>query len=307
MLATIPGYWPVGESVFVWERGLQRNDRCGCGTRFRDCDFWKQVGDAGFGGWGQVDVHEAVRLRATVGRHRNLDRISGLRGPGKLGAAITAYTELTGRLYQAVLEVSGASVVVDSSKLVSYALTLRDIPGFDMRLLHLIRRSHGVAHSWSKKVRKPGVGDGSGFMSVHSLSWAVGLWIADNLLYDALGRRMSRATRVRYEELMANPRQQLLRVLADLGLPAPGPGFDFLADGFAALPATHAISGNPMRFQRGNVTLRVDDEWRTGMSRARRIAISAATWPLLRHYGYAPAVRGQPGGTPAEPKRRTGP
>lgn len=296
MLAGIPGFWSVGELVFIWERGLKRNDRCGCGARFRDCVFWSQVGDAGFGGWGQVDVDKAAWLRATVDRHRNLDRISGLRGRGRLEAAMTAYGDLTGRLYQAVREVSGASVIVDSSKSVGYALLLRDLPSFELDLIHLVRHSHGVAYSWSKRVRKPGVGDGNGFMSVHARSWAVGLWIADNLLCDAAARRMPRATRVRYEDLVADPRAELSRILGDLDLPAADRTLSFLGDASAELPASHAIAGNPMRFQQGHVVLRVDNEWRTSMSRPHRAVISAATWPLLKHYGYstAPGAHPQP-------------
>jgi hypothetical protein len=286
MLAGFGGYCPVGELVFVWERCVRRNDRCGCGERFAGCPFWDQVGKSAFGGWDQVDADQAIAWRTTIDRHRNLDRIAGLRGPGGLGPAIAGYAALTDRLYQAVREVSGASVIVDSSKHVGYALVLRTLPSVDLRLLHLVRRSHGVAYSWSKRVRKPGVGDGRQYMSVHSPTWAVSLWIADNLLYDALGRRIPRTARVRYEDLVADPRAELARITGELELPAAGATPAFLAGQAAELPASHAISGNPMRFTSGNVELRADDEWRTAMSRPLRATITAATWPLLLRYGY---------------------
>lgn len=286
LLSVNPGYCAVGEFVFVWERGLQRNDKCGCGERFLDCKFWSRVGDAAFGGWSQVDIQEAARLRALIDRHRNLDRMAGLRPRGDLAGAVEAYADLTGRLYRAVAEVSGASVIVDSSKHIGYALMLRDIPGLDLRLVHLVRRSHGVVHSWSRKVRKPGVGDGSTYMSVHSPSWAVGLWVADNLLYELLARRTQWSTLVRYEGLIADVPGELERVQREIGLPRADQAFG-AADGAATvLPVTHALSGNPMRFQQGDISLRVDDEWRTSMSRPSRMLVSAATWPLLRRYGY---------------------
>ena len=293
MLACLPGYWSVGEAEFIWQRGLQRNDRCGCGARFRECAFWTQVGEIGFGGWDQFDVDEAVRLRTVVDRHRNIPQLAGLRGGAQLAAAAGEYAELTDRLYQAVREASGASVIVDSSKNISYALMLRKLPSFDLRLVHLVRRSHGVAYSWSKRVRKPAVGDGSEFMSVHTPSWAIGLWLADNLLYDALGRRLPRATRVRYEDLVADPRAELASVVSELDLPAANLALGFLSDSAVELPASHGLSGNPMRAQRGQVVLRTDDEWRTAMSRPRQAAISAATWPLLLRYGYPIAPRAQ--------------
>ena len=286
MLASIPGYFSVGELAFVWERSVLRNDLCGCGLRFSDCPFWTAVGEAAFGGWHQVDAKYAARLHTSIDRHRNLDRISGLRGPGKLGSAISAYQELTDRLYRGVREVSGASVIIDASKQVGYALLLRDVPSVELRLLHLVRRSHGVAYSWSRQVRKPDVGDGNGFMSVHSPWWTVSLWVTDNLLYDAIAQRLPRATLVRYEDVVANPRAQLAQIVRELELPAADLTLSHLGDGAADLPASHALSGNPMRFRPGRVVLRADEEWRTGMSRPRQAMISAATWPLLLRYGY---------------------
>lgn len=294
LLTRIPGYCCVGELVFIWERGLRRNDRCGCGARFHDCPFWTDVGNVGFGGWSQVDADQAARLRATVDRHRNLDRLAGLRRPGRLEPAMTAYVALTDRLYQAVRTVSGASAIVDSSKHASYALLLRGLPDFGFRLIHLVRRSHGVAHSWTRRVRKPGVGDGSSFMSVYPPYRTVGLWIADNLLYDVLGRQLPRATRIRYEDVVADPGTTLRRLIDELDLPAADQALGFLDALPAEPPVSHAFSGNPMRLQPGALAplaLRADDEWRTAMSWPCRAMISAATWPLLKHYGY-PVISG---------------
>ena len=293
MLASIPGYCSVGELAFIWERSVLRNDRCGCGVRFHDCTFWKEVGEAAFGGWSQVDAADAARLHVTIDRHRHLDRISGLRGRGPLGPAIDAHQRLTDRLYQAVRDVSGAAVLIDASKQVGYALLLRDMPSVDLRLLHLVRRSHGVAYSWSRQVRKPDVGNGEGLMSVHSPWWTISLWITDNLLYDAVARRTPLATLVRYEDVVAAPRAQLTQIVRELELPAADLTLSHVGDSSADLPASHALSGNPMRFQPGRVVLRADEQWRTGMTRRHQAAISAATWPLLRRYGYPIAAAAQ--------------
>lgn len=294
LLARDPSYCAVGELVFIWDRGLQRNDLCGCGERFRDCKFWDRVGEAAFGGWDRVDIDEAARLRAVIDRHRNLDRVIGLRPPGTLAPAMEAYEALTTRLYQAVREVSGAAAIVDSSKQIAYAFMLRGAPGIDLRLIHLVRRVHGVVHSWSRQVLKPSVGDGSTYMSVHSASWAVGLWVADNLLYDLLARRTPQSTLARYEDLLADLPGELSRILDELGMPT-GAGMPGAVGATTEMPESHALSGNPMRFRQGGVSLRVDDEWRSSMARQRRMMVSAATWPLLRHYGYPMSSGKRPG------------
>jgi hypothetical protein len=291
ILACVPGFCSVGEMVFIWERGLRRNDRCGCGERFLECPFWTEVGIRAFGGWDQVDSGEAIALRRAVDRHRHLPRLAAHgHHHGSLGSAISQYRSLTGRLYQGVRDVSGADVIVDSSKHVGYALVLRDTPGVDLRLIHMIRRSHGVAYSWTKRVVKPGVGDGE-YMSVHGTSWTIGLWLTDNLLFDLASRGMTGSARLKYESLVADPVSQVRRVLTDLGLGASDLSLSFLSDSAAALPASHALSGNPMRFQRGQIALRADEDWREAMSRPRKVVISLATWPLLRRYGYSLSTR----------------
>ncbi len=276
--------------MFIWERGLRRNDRCGCGERFGDCPFWTEVGIKAFGGWDQVDIGEAIALRRAVDRHRHLLRLASHGERGALGSAISSYRSLTERLYQGVRDVSGADVIVDSSKHVGYALLLRDTPGVDLRLIHMIRRSHGVAYSWTKRVVKPGVGDGE-YMSVHGTPWTIGLWLTDNLLFDVVSRQLAASARIRYESLVADPVSEVRRVAGELGLGASDLSLNFLSDSAAVLPVSHALSGNPMRFQSGQIALRADEQWRDAMSGPRKAVISLATWPLLRRYGYPLSTR----------------
>ncbi len=290
LIGEAPGYWPAGELMFIWERGLIRGDRCGCGARFRECPFWSDVGGAAFGGWDRVDADRAARLRRATIRHRNLARLATGRH-GALAGPLAEYRDLTARLYRAIGEVSGAPVIVDSSKDVAYAVLLRSLEGLDVRLIHLVRRSHGVVHSWSRQIRQPGIGDGAGYMSVHPPWWSVGLWLADNMLYDLLRGRVPHAARLRYEDLVADPPRELERVLGDLGLPSDGAASACSGEGAARLQARHALSGNPMRYQSGSIALRLDETWRTAMTRRRRAAVSAATWPMLWRYGYLPAPR----------------
>ncbi len=48
----------------------------------------------------------------------------------------------------------------------------------------------------------------------------------------------------------------------------------------------HSVGGNPVRFKRGGITLRVDDEWKTQMPFSHKLIVTAITLPLLIAYGY---------------------
>src|SRR6266516_4189116 len=155
MLGQVPGFASLGEVREIWQSGLAEGRSCGCGADFRDCPFWSEVGVRAFGGWARIDLDEALDL------WRRFDRpwaipilLAGRVGPSR--GRLRRYVGLLDRLYGAIGEVSGAAVLVDSSKLPSHALLVRLAPAVDLRLIHLVRDSRGVAYSWNKKVLDPG-------------------------------------------------------------------------------------------------------------------------------------------------------
>src|SRR6266536_3190279 len=89
--------------------------------------------------------------------------------------------------------------------------------------------------------------------------------------------------RLRYEELTADPRGSVARILALLGRPAANPVRE---DGTVEVGENHTVTGNPDRFRRGTVALREDRAWRQGLPRPQRLAVTVLALPLLARYGY---------------------
>jgi hypothetical protein len=291
ILGCVPGCVPVGEVVFLWERGLRDNELCGCGVRFRQCPFWTRVGEEAFGGWEALDVDQVLALRHRVDRHRYLAAllVPGL-WPG-FHRELRRYADLLERLYLAIGRVSGAEVVVDSSKEPSYAYLLRHVQGVRLRVVHLVRRSHGVAFSASKKVARPEAVGAKAYMATRSPTGTALEWLVDNTVLDLLPVVGTAALRLRYESLVSSPREQVAAILGHAGRPATGPALDRIDHGSVELTADHTVSGNPLRFQNGRLELRVDEAWRRGMARRHRLAVTAITWPLLFRYGYRRSER----------------
>jgi UDP-N-acetylglucosamine transferase subunit ALG13 len=154
MLNEIPGVSAVGESVHLWQRGLRDDERCGCGEPFSRCPHWQAVGEAAFGGWDQLDVDHVLAVKAAVDRTRYVPRLAGPAASAKHARALDEYCDLYRRLYRGVAAVTGDSVLVDASKHASLAYALRRAADLDLRVLHMVRDSRGVAHSWSKQVRR---------------------------------------------------------------------------------------------------------------------------------------------------------
>ena len=153
-LGQIPGFVNVGELSQVWYRGLRENERCGCGQPFYSCEFWRAVGDEAFGGWDNVDVDKMVGFipylkRQRYAPHYALAAKTGVR-TRKMNTLLEECGPVLERLYRAIQRVSGAGVIVDSSKRFSYAVLLSLLPFADLRVVHLVRDSRAVAYSWAR-------------------------------------------------------------------------------------------------------------------------------------------------------------
>jgi hypothetical protein len=286
ILGQLPGFCSAGEVVFLWQRGLIDRQLCGCGVPVPECEFWSRVGKTAFGGWDQVDAHEMLALQHRVDRNRYIPAMVAPRLRPQAQADFERYTDVLSRLYRAIGEVAGARVVIDASKHASTAFLLRKVPGIDLRVVHLVRDSRGVAYSWTKEVKKPEVTGDDAFMPQYSPSSSGRQWVAYNLLFDALGV-IDKTLILRYEALMAEPRASLERILEAASEPVTAESFAFLGDGWVDLGCDHTVAGNPMRFHQGRLDLRLDQAWTTRLPERDRKVVTAITWPLQLRYGYS--------------------
>ena len=288
ILAQIPGFVAVGELHHLWGRGLAGNLLCGCGTPFRDCPFWAEVGREAFGGWDALDPREMVLLAASVIRRRHLLPLLAPRARPGFSERTAAYGEYMRRLYAAIRAVSDCRIVVDSSKGAPAALLSVRIPNLDLRMVHLIRDSRGVAFSWlRRRVVRPEVTSDVAYMPTFNPLHSGVDWLVANVGLE-LGSAFlgMRQIRVRYEALCASPRREMERILAFSGVGPAEVDLSFLEEGAIAAGANHSVSGNPVRFQKGRIPLRVDEEWRAKMGRRDRASVLLVTWPLHLAYGY---------------------
>jgi len=257
-------YCAAGELTYIWERGLEQDQLCGCGLRFGECDFWQTVVRRAFG---QLDAARVAHYRALRNRcmaYASLPRMvwPGLRTPqrrrelAEYGAALTS-------LYAAISEISGSPVVIDSSKYPSEACLLSELPGIEFALVHLVRDSRGVVFSWQRRKERPEIHWTTAYMPRYSTLQAAAGWVVFNLLFDRLCRKTQRAVRVRYEDFVRDPATTVRNVREAVG--QGGTDTPFLDGAHAILQTDHTVSGNPFRFKSGEVELRADQEWVRGM------------------------------------------
>jgi hypothetical protein len=286
MLDQVPGVASVGELTEIWDSGLVRDERCGCGQRFSTCEFWTRVGEVAFGGWDRVDAQGLLAMHDSIARNRHVPLL--LTGPLPRSARTTAdrYANAVSRLYDGAAAASGASLIVDASKWPSHALILRRIPGLDLRLAHLVRDPRGVAHSWTRRTERPqAIARGEGAeMRRYRPSVAALHWTTINLGLDIVASLGVPRCVVRYDDLIASPRGSLRGILRHAGREPEQGSLDFIEHGAVRLAPGHGIAGNPLRFKHGELHLRPDDRWTREMPARARLAVDSVTLPLSLVY-----------------------
>jgi hypothetical protein len=284
VLGEVPGICPLGEVVHLWRWDLCDDERCGCGRRFSACEFWRKVGDRAFGGWHNIDPVRVLALRDAVERSRHIPRLAGRRLADPHGELVAEYASYYARVYRAAAQVGGAQVVIDSSKHASLAYCLRWSDQIDLRVIHMVRDSRGVAYSWARTLDATPAAPGEE-PSRYQPGRSAMLWNAHNAAFGLLRRRGVPVRRVRYEQLLAEPAATVRAIAEFAGLDDAGP-LDFLTGDAVRLRSRHAAGGNPIRFATGELPLGRDDGWRASLPSGPRRIVGALTAPLLTAYGY---------------------
>jgi hypothetical protein len=268
----------VGELRYVWEAGVLGNETCGCGLPFRDCSFWRAVGDAAFGGWQNVPANELATASTTAFTPiAGVRALAAERGARNSSAALSFLTPYTTPLYRAILRVADARLVLDSTKNPSYFLGLTRMGFAQLRLIHLVRDSRAVAYSWRQRTPRPEVSGQPAIMTQYGYLHSSVRWWISNLMVERARRHADAYLLVRYEDFVTDLNAELERVSAFLGCEPP----QYAQPGLAQ----HTLRGNPAKFQ-SDRAVRLDTRWVRSMPNIAKLAVTASTWPLLRHYGY---------------------
>jgi hypothetical protein len=279
VLGELDGFFCGGEIRFLWDPVVVRRSLCGCGSVVFECPVWSQVLDR----LSDVDLDEVVRWQHAIVKEHNTVRLLRHRR-GRAWRALESYAAVMRRLYDELADVTGARVIVDTSKRPSYAAFLGTLDAFDPFYVHLVHEPHASAHSWRSRNYASARGDRQ--VRRRTALGATIRWDLLNLGSEAVLRRAgpARSLRVRYEDFVESPAATVERtreLVGETGGPSP-----FVDERTVTLGVNHTIAGNPSRFSTGTLVLEDRSEWRVAQSRADRLITTVVASPFLRRYGY---------------------
>jgi hypothetical protein len=266
VLGEVDGVFAAGELANLW-KVVSGPDVCTCGCVLTECDVWRRVLETLF--TGPEEAMERLRPQPSWMDARRLPRL--LWDEWRTEARLTSYRSMLGDLCRAIGDVTGARVIVETSKHPGFGRVLAGVPGTDPYVVHLVRDPRATAYSWLRKnVSGPGrIG----------ATWTIWHWTIPRLWRE----RRDRYFALRYEDFVSSPRRAVAEILALVGEQGDLP---FVDEHTVRLGPQHVPNGNPNRFRRGMVEVKADEGWRSLISRRQMLATTALTWPLLHRWGY---------------------
>jgi len=286
ILNEFEGCFHTGEVIRIWE-AIADGTMTGSGKPIRESDIWRPVIEQAFGNIDVLDVESRIQRLATVRTRRQPLLWFKPTHRYLLNAQTTQFMQDLEKLYTSIRDVTGAKIIVDSSKNPIYAYLLSRIPSIDLRVIHVVRDPRGAAYSALRaKPRK----DNSSmdhlpkYSSTHSaLVWMVWNFTVQTALKENAGAYKL----LHYEDFAESPKSAVKDMLDFAEVGADKLDDIFVSDDELQLSPNHTVTGNPNRFNSGIVKIKVDQRWKTEMSSLQKFWTTLLTLPLLMRMNYS--------------------
>lgn len=301
LLARHPQICTVGE-MQAGSLGELGSYRCACGVPIRQCGFWQAL-SAHMGRRGvpfelaspstdvrAIDSEYVRRLLRPLCRSGPLEvaRGAALALSARWRQGLPRVQAANAALAASLVELTGRSVVVDSSKIGIRLKYLLRNQALDVKVIRLVRDGRAVALTYMDPAeyadaRSPVLrGGGSGAMRAGErlpAALAAREWRRSNEEAEHLLRGLppDRWIEVRYEALCKETASTVAATLAFLGL-EPGAPMQEPPEGL------HVV-GNGMRLD-WNAEVRLDERWRAALGPSERRTFDAVAGDVNRRYGY---------------------
>jgi len=281
LLGTHPDICTVGE-IKATRMGDVSKYQCSCGTPILRCEFWKRVRDGmSLRGLDFDIAHPRMDVRSVgnayarwltrpLCRGRTVEFLRDLllwMSPS-WRAAYATLQQRNLALLDTLCEVSGKSVIVDSSKSALRLKYLLRLPRTDVRVIRLIRDGRGVTLSLCGMQRRIPMRE------------AARIWVRSSNEGQGVLASVDSArwVQVRYEDLCADPRRVLAQLFRWIGVNPQGGTLDFRS-------REHHVLGNAMRLKSAALD-GPDERWKTVLTAEELRAFDTVAGKLSRAYGY---------------------
>jgi hypothetical protein len=239
LIGNLDGHFSTGELSFFAKNGIVDNEYCACGSRVNHCPFWNKV----IKEWDskrKLKIEDYIAYNYSYFRNKRIiPFFYKLLLPDN---RFQLFLEDTKVLYEIIYELNGNRTIVDSSKSPYRLWMLRKL-GFEIKVVHIVRRIRGVLFSTGKMLN---VDPESGIekeIKPRNQWHVIFTWTFANLLAVLFSKGIKRIV-VRFEEMVHRP-MGALNVIKPV---TQGEVRTYL--NFGPFTPGHIVAGGRMRMQK---------------------------------------------------------
>ena len=268
----------AGELNHLWDRGLEKNHLCGCGSNFHDCQKWHDIlKRSGIANTNGIKFYN--ELLQCLAKNYSINPIKRLRR--KVDTDNIKFK--IRNLYHSIASEYQTEFILDGAKQPIYARLLIDIFGREnVHVIHLVRNPHGVVASATSTKMKTDSGNTYETMLKRTLLSACIDWTKTNISSDLLRNKSASYHLIRYEDVCKNQGADLDEIAVKIGL-SSAPNEE---SAISKARFIHTISGNPVRLSKKIILRNEDRRWQKEISPISSAIIKVLTSLRLFKYGY---------------------
>jgi len=269
----------TGEIRHLFNRVMDDDELCNCGTPVLKCDYWSKVIEVAFPyGFDQEMIAASMRKVNTVFSFLKI-RFPKLQSK-KFSSQIKTYNHAFERVYSAIAEVNNAEVIIDSSKYPTHGAALADKLGDRLKNVLLVRDPRAVAYSWERPKIRPEIHHEERYMPKHNFIRSALAWNVSGYLSRKIN---SNSKTISYEAIVKDPVTTMSDILEYSGHKSYKVNEDlFLIE---SMRDYHKVAGNPLGLKTGKLELRKDEKWHS-MPLIKKIIINLICSRGMREHGY---------------------
>jgi len=200
LLKNSVGISGVGEVTHIFKDGFIKDVVCSCGQHVSNCEMWSHVKNSCE--WPKENYPDIDELFVKIAWHSHFPVVSlGLIGEKDK----QRYRDINSCIFKKFSEISGASVIVDSSKYAGRGLQLARMFPDHVKVICLTREPAGLVSAFGKSDAE----EQKSKSLISTLVYYVYTMICFRIVKTLLGKRV---LHVRYEDLISGPIQTLNRI-----------------------------------------------------------------------------------------------
>ena len=161
-LSNTPDSISIGEGYRFWQRFYEADTLCGCSEKIEVCPMWSSI---------DKKLSEEIHTYNPIEMWEKITFLLKFKNVKRAGEIIQGeewqdFKKAVRLFYQQISELTGKSIIVDSSKSIGWLYLLTALEFKSLKVIHLERNLQAVANSWKKKVTLPEYYDSEVFMPI---------------------------------------------------------------------------------------------------------------------------------------------